>query len=100
MITVVFYNIAYYVFMNIILKITEVNLFDYSNKKSFKDDYNTEYFIFRELFLNTGRTLGYVLLLLFVGITQNLTHLNILFVFIIISIIIVVFMNDKLEIER
>lgn len=98
--TVIIYNIVYYVFMNIILKITEVNLFDYSNKEPFKTKFNTEYFIFRELFLNIGRVLGYIILLLLVGITQNLSYLNVLFILIEISIIVVIYLSSKLEIEN
>lgn len=100
MITIIIYNIAYYVFMNIILKITEVNLFDYSNKEPFKSEFNTEYFVFRELFLDTGRVLGYSILLIFVGITQNLAYLNIVFVCIVISIIMVIYISSKLEINK
>lgn len=55
MVTMIVYNIVYAIFMNILLNITEVNLFDYSNQGQFKDELNTEYFIFRELFLNIGR---------------------------------------------
>lgn len=98
MITVITYNISYYVFMNIILKITEVNLFDYSNKEPFKTQFNTEYFTFRELFLNIGRTLSYIILLIFVGLTQNILFLNVIFVFIIISIIMVSILSKKLKI--
>lgn len=100
MVTVIIYNIVYYVFMNIILKITEVNLFDYSNKEPFKTKFNTEYFIFRELFLNIGRILGYIALLLLVGITQNLSYLNVIFIFIAISIIAVIYISSSLKIEN
>ena len=100
MITVVIYNIVYYVVMNIILKITEINLFDYSNKEPYKTKFNTEYFIFRELFLNIGRILGYIILLLFVGITQNLAYLSVIFIFISISIIYVIYITSNLEIEN
>ncbi len=97
MTTIVIYNIVYYVFMNIILKITEINLFDYSNKEPFKTKYNTEYFIYREVFLNTGRVLGYMALLILVGITQNLYNLKIMFLIIALSIIAVVSISDKIE---
>lgn len=100
MVTVIIYNIVYYVFMNIILKITEVNLFDYSDKEPFKTKFNTEYFIFRELFLNIGRIIGYMVLLLFVGITQSLSYLNVLFIFISISIIMVIYISSNLKIEN
>lgn len=56
-VTIILYNFVYYIFMNILLNITEVNLFDYSNKEAFAEKLNTEYFIFRELFLNIGRIL-------------------------------------------
>lgn len=100
MITVIMYNVVYYVFMNIILKITEVNLFDYSNKEPFKTKFNTEYFIFRELFLNIGRIIGYIILLLLVGATQNLSYLNLIFIFITISIIAVVYISSNIEIDN
>ena len=95
--SIILYNISYYIFMNIILKITEVNLFDYSNKKEYKDKYNTEYFIFRELFLNIGRILGYILLLIFVGFSHNLNNLKIIFIFIIISIIGAILLSNSID---
>lgn len=99
LVTVILYNISYYIFMNIILKITEMNLFDYSNKEPFKTNFNTEYFIFRELFLNIGRTLGYTALLFLVGFTQNLANLNIIFVLIVFSIICTIYLSLKINFE-
>ena len=96
-ITIILYNIVYYVFMNIILKITEVDLFDYSNKEPFKTKYNTEYFVFREIFLNTARTIGYILLLILVGINKNLSNLNVVFSIIIFSIIMVIVLSLSLD---
>lgn len=100
LLTVIVYDIAYYIFMNIILKITEVNLFDYSNKEPFKTKFNTEYFIFRELFLNIGRILGYSALLFFVGFTQNLANLNIIFGLIICSVLVTICLSLKVDIEN
>lgn len=97
MTSIVLYNISYYIFMNIILKITEVNLFNYSNKKEYKDKYNTEYFIFRELYLNIGRIIGYAFLLIFVGLSHNLNNLKIIFVFIILSIIGVILLSNSID---
>lgn len=57
LVTIILYNLVYYVFMNILLNITEVSLFDYSNQEPFDEKFNTEYFIFREIFLNLGRIL-------------------------------------------
>ena len=100
MTTVILYNMSYYVFMNIILNVTDKDLFDYSNRELFKDKFNTEYFVFRELFLNIGRTLGYIMLLLFVGIPQNLGALNVLFAIIAISIILTIIMSKNLKGDR
>ncbi len=99
LVTIIIYNIAYYIFMNIILKITDVNLFNYSNKKPFKTELNTEYFIFRELFLNIGRILGYTALLFLVGFTNNLSNLKIIFGLIICSIIATIYLSLKVDIE-
>jgi len=95
--SIILYNVSYYIFMNVILKITEVNLFNYSNKKEYKDKYNTEYFIFRELFLNIGRILGYIFLLIFVGFSHNLNNLKIIFIFIIISIIGTILLSNSID---
>ena len=95
--SIILYNISYYIFMNIILKIREVNLFDYSNMPEYKDKYNTEYFIFRELYLNIGRIIGYAFLLIFVGLSHNLNNLKIIFVFIILSIIGVILLSNSID---
>lgn len=95
--SIILYNICYYIFMNIILKITEVSLFNYSNNKEYKDKYNTEYFIFRELFLNIGRILGYTLLLIFVGISHDLNSLKVIFIFIFISIIMTILLSNSID---
>ena len=99
-ITVIIYDIVYYTFMNIVLKITEIDLFDYSNNEPFKNKYNTEYFVFREIFLNTARTIGYVLLLLFVGLTMNMSNLKIIFAIIVFSIIMTIYLSLSLDIVK
>lgn len=101
--TIIIYDIVYYTFMNIVLKITEIDLFDYSNKEPYKNKYNTEYFVFREIFLNTARTIGYVLLLLLVGLRMNLANLEIIFVVIVFSIIMTIYLSlclDKTKLEE
>ena len=87
-ITIVLYNISFEVFLLIVDRISNLNLFNYSTKKQYKQKYNTEYFTIREIFLNSGRVLGYLslLILAFSGIASE--SLNILFVVIIISIIV------------
>ncbi len=87
-ITIVLYNISFEVFLLIVDRVSNLNLFNYSTKKQYKQKYNTEYFTIREIFLNSGRVLGYLslLILAFSGIASE--SLNILFIIIIISIIV------------
>lgn len=94
--TIIIYNLIYYIFINILLAITEVTLFDYSNKEPFDKELNTEYFIFREVFLNTGRILGYSLLLL-VGISHDMEYLKLLFLIITIALFAIIIMSIKLD---
>lgn len=87
-ISIVFYNIAYDVFLFVIDRISNANLFDYSNSGIYKNRYNTEYFTFRELFLNAGRILGYLTLMLLALFGVVSTAINTMFIVVIISIII------------
>ena len=59
--------------------------------------YNTEYFTFREIYLNIARIIGYLVLLLFVGLTINLSNLKIIFIVIIISIIMTIWLSYSLN---
>lgn len=85
--SIILYNFSYEVLLFIVVKITRINLMDYSNKKDYKTKYNTEYFTVRELFLNSGRILGYLCLmfLAFSGVISE--SLSIMFVIIMISIV-------------
>lgn len=86
--SIVFYNIAYDVFLFVIDRIANANLFDYSNSGIYKNRYNTEYFTFRELFLNAGRILGYLILMLLALFGVVSAAINTTFIVVIISIII------------
>lgn len=94
--TIVLYNLVYYTFMEMLLSITEIRLFDYSNKPPFKEEYNTEYFIFRELFLNIGRVLGY-LILLFIGFSHNMEYLKFLFLAVTIALISIIILSKNIS---
>ena len=87
--TIILYNIVYYIFIKIVFSISEINLFDYANKPPFSKELNVEYFIFREIFLNSGRILGYVILLL-IGLTRNLEYLKIFFLCMTIALILTI----------
>ena len=95
MTTIIIYNVVYYVFIKIVYSITEVNLFDYSNKQPFDKEWNVEYFIFREIFLNIGRMLGYAILLI-IGFTHNLEYLKIFFLCMTIALIIIIRMSKNI----
>lgn len=97
--TIIIYNIVYYTFINILLNITEKRLYNHSNVEPYKDKYNTEYFLIRELYLNTGREIGYIILL-FVGITHNMNILKLLLLFITISLFAIVYMSKKINREE
>lgn len=94
--TIVLYNIVYYIFVNILLNITETRLFNYSSEGVYKDKFNTEYFIFREVYLNMARVLGYFVLWI-VGITQNMSWLKILLLFITVALIYMIKMSKDLN---
>lgn len=94
--TIVLYNIVYYIFVNILLNITETRLFNYSSEGVYKDKFNTEYFIFREVHLNMARVLGFFVLWI-VGITQNMSWLKILLLFITVALICIIKMSKDLN---
>lgn len=99
MASIIIYNVVYYIFINILLNITEKRLFNYSNTELLKDEFNTEYFIFRELYLNMGRILGFIALLI-VGITQNINILKLLLFFILIALLSIIYITKKLNKEE
>ena len=86
-ISIIAYNISCEVFLHLIEKISTANLFDYSTNGEYRAKYNTEYFTYRELFLNAGRIIGYLALLILAVLGIVSDSLNIMFVIIIISII-------------
>lgn len=96
--TIIIYNIVYYTFMKMLYAITEINLFDYSNKEPFEKELNTEYFIFREISLNIGRVFGYVILL-YIGLSHNLEYLKLLFLCTAIAMLIIARMSKYINLS-
>ena len=86
--SIVFYNIAYDVFLFVVDRIANANLFDYSTKNDYGTKYNTEYFTYREIFLNAGRIIGYLTLMLLALFGIVSTAINAMFIVVIVSIII------------
>lgn len=86
--SIIAYNIACEVFLHLIEKISSANLFDYSTISSYGTKYNTEYFTYREIFLNAGRIIGYLALLILALSGIVLETLNVMFIIIILSVVI------------
>lgn len=99
MTTIIIYNIVYYIFIKMVLSITDIRLFDYSNQPPFDKELNSEYFTFRELFLNLGRVFGYIILLI-IGISHNLDYLKFLFLFITIALITIIIISKTINKEE
>ena len=93
--TIILYNFVYYIFIQLMDTITAIRLYNYSNKTPFDKELNTEYFIFRELFLNFGRVVGYVILL-GVGVLHNIQYLKVLFIFTTIALVLIILISKKL----
>lgn len=97
--TIILYNLVYYIFIKIVFSISEINLFDYSNKPLFNKELNVEYFTFREISLNSGRVLGYIILLI-IGLTHNLEYLKIFFLFMTIALIITIRISKNINAKK
>lgn len=93
--TIIIYNFIYYIFIQIMYSITEIRLFNYSNKPPFDKKLNTEYFMFRELFLNIGRVLGYLILLI-VGMLHNVEYIKFLLFCTTIALILTITISKKI----
>lgn len=63
-ISFIIYNLIYSSLTMLLQTITSINVFRVSQDKSIASLYRTEYLAFRELFLNTGRCLGFSLVIL------------------------------------
>lgn len=99
MTSIIIYNLVYYIFIQILLFITEIRLFDYSNKPPFNGEFNTEYFIFRELFINLGRVVGNLILLI-IGLSHNLEYLKIFFLCTTVALMLIIKLSRDLEKEK
>lgn len=94
--TIIIYNFVYYIFIQLLDTIVSINLYDYSNKSPFDKEFNTEYFIFREIFLNCGRIIGYIILLA-VGLRHDVQNLKVVFIFTTIALLGIIFISKKIE---
>ncbi|MDR1694014.1 MAG: MFS transporter [Lactobacillaceae bacterium] len=94
----ILYNFCYITAVQLLLSITDINLFNVSNDKHIKNKFKIEYFAVRETFLNMGRISGFILLF-FIGIINNLEYIKYLMAFLTILIALIGFLSIKLNIH-
>ena len=95
-ITVIIYNVCYVIFTSLLTLTREIRLFNISDSSIVDKNNQSEFFAIREGILNCGRITGY-LMLLFVGISGSQLILNIVMVFLTLSILIMGMNIRKIE---
>ncbi len=95
-VTVIIYNVCYVIFTALLTLTREIRLFNLSDSYIVDKDNQSEFFAIREGILNCGRITGY-LMLLFAGISGSQLILNIVMVFLTLSILIMGMNIRKIE---
>lgn len=83
--TIVGYNLIFAFFLHFIMVSEEVQTLKFTNSDVINDSNRVETYVLLEMFLNIGRIISYILLFV-VGIYNNLYLLEILIIFLVISI--------------
>lgn len=83
--TIVGYNLIFAFFLQFIMVSEEVQTLKFTNSDVINDSNRVETYVLLEMFLNIGRIISYILLFV-VGIYDNLYLLEILIIFLVISI--------------
>ena len=84
--TIIAYNIIFAFFLQFIIIAEEVQSLKFTNSNVINNTNVVETYVLLEMFLNVGRIISYILLLI-VGIYNNLYLLEILIIFLVVSII-------------
>ena len=84
--TIVTYNLIFTFFLQFIMVEEEVQTLKYTNSDVINDSNRVETYVLLEIFLNAGRVLSYILLFV-VGIYNKLYLLEILIIFLVLSIV-------------
>lgn len=84
--TIVAYNLIFTFFLQFIMIAEEVQTLKYTNSDIINDSNRVETYVLLEIFLNAGRVLSYILLFV-VGIYNKLYLLEILIIFLVLSIV-------------
>ena len=85
-ITIIVYNICYVVFTTLLALTREIRLFNLSDSKIVDKNNQCEFFAIREVILNGGRVISYIMLLI-AGIIGNQIVLNIVMIILTLSIV-------------
>ena len=85
-ITIIVYNICYVVFTTLLALTREIRLFNLSDSKIVDKNNQCEFFAIREVILNGGRVISYIMLLV-AGIIGNQIVLNIVMIILTLSIV-------------
>lgn len=98
LVTVVCYNISFYVGAKMVEYITNTDLHDYGARKRFNPRYLTEFYSFRELALCFGRIFGYgALMILAASAGTNLTAVSIIFAIVAASLVVTILLSLTLR---
>lgn len=84
--TIVIYNIIFAFFLQFVMVAEEVQTLKFTNSNIITDSNRVETYVLLELFLNAGRVISYALLFI-VGIYNKLYLLEILIIFLVLSIV-------------
>lgn len=95
-ITIIIYNICYVIFTGLLTLTREIRLFNISDSYIVDKNNQCEFFALREGILNTGRVVGYAMLLL-AGLTGSQVVLNMVMVLLTLSIPIMGLNITKIE---
>ena len=95
-ITLIVYNVCYVVFTALLTLTREIRLFNISDSSVVDKNNQCEFFAIREGILNTGRVVGYAMLL-FAGLTGSQVVLNIIMILLTLSIPIMGLNITKIE---
>lgn len=84
--TIIGYNLIFAFFLQFIMVAEEVQTLKFTNSDIINDSNRVETYVLLEVFLNAGRIISYILLLI-VGIYNELYLLEILIIFLVLSIV-------------
>ena len=84
--TIIGYNLIFAFFLQFIMVAEEVQTLKFTNSDIINDSNRVETYVLLEIFLNAGRIISYILLLI-VGIYNKLYLLEILIIFLVLSIV-------------